>query len=119
MKPIFPDIIGYRFKDLRILENPAIIDKIQKQLASYNDKLQAYFIYTSWIFIINFETSHQVLINLPVWRVYYFGEFVLIAEVEGYDSIENIITFFTTDSSNKVKIVNPNKGFPFYFKPRS
>lgn len=113
------NIIGYRFKDLRILENPAIIDKIQKQLASYDDKLQAIFAYTGCIFIINFETPQQVLINFPIWKADYFGEIVLIAEVEGYDSIDDIITFFTTDSSNKVKIVNPDKGFPFFFRPKA
>lgn len=111
--------IGYCFKDNRILENPAIINKIRKQLASYEDKLEARFLLSGCIFIINFETPQQVLINFPVYRITYFGEFVLIAEVEGYDSIEDIITFFTTDSSNKVKIVNPDKGFPFFFRPKA
>ena len=109
----------FPFKDFRILENEAIIEKIHNQFVSYEEKFSARLILSSCTFIINFENLRQVLINFPMWEVRYFGEFVLIAEVEGFENYEDILLFFSKGDDNKVKLVNPDNDFPYFFKPKS
>ena len=106
----------YPFTDCRYVRNSMILKKIGEKLDNYKSEME--FEDTFTIFIINPNNLRQVIVSFPTSRVsnhHYYGDFILFLTVENYQTLDDIINFFSTNSGPNLQIVEFNENIPFLF----
>ena len=109
------DIIFNRlYDDSRFVRNTMVLEKMQKPLESYKSTMA--FQDTFTIFIINRINPSQVTITFPtVKSSNYYGDFVLFLTVENYQTVDDIIIFFSSNSGPNLNIIEFDENIPFLF----
>ena len=104
------------FTDSRFVRNSMVLEKIRERLDMYKSKM--FFFDRFMIFIVNPLNLSQVTLTFPTSKtsdLLYYGDFVLFLTVENYQTLDDIINFFSTNSGPNLQIVEFNENIPFLF----
>ena len=106
----------YPFTDCRYVRNSMILKKIAEQLDNYTSEME--FEDTFTIFVINKNNLSQVVVSFPTSRVsnyHYYGDFILFLTVENYQTFDDILYFFSSNSGLNLQIMEFENNTPFLF----
>ena len=106
----------YPFTDCRYVRNSMILKKIGEKLDNYKSEME--FEDTFTIFIINPNNLRQVIVSFPTSRVsnhHYYGDFILFLTVENYQTLDDILYFFSSNSGPNLQIMEFEDNIPFLF----